>query len=195
MSETFMELVKRRKSVRSFLPKPIAKEDIDDILEAGRLAPSSQNRQPWRYIVFTDREEIKALAKHTGLLGLSNFFIKDAPCVIILCAEMKDNLRVNGMDYFLVDCAISFHQMVLLATSKGIGSCWMAAFSQKLLHRYLKLPKSWKVVAMSPFGYEDENTRLYDRVLSSFSRGDTRRERAKIVRFWDKRPDDEKWYN
>lgn len=181
---SLLELMKSRRSVRAFKPDPLSDEDLNDILEAGRIAPSSQNRQPWRYIVFTDQDEIRKLARHTGLLGLSNFFIKDAPCVIIACAEMKKNLNVNKKDYYLVDTAISFHQMILCAWEKGIGSCWMAAFSEKLLSRYLKIPKSWRIVAMSPFGYPEDEEGFYGKLLHKFSSGERRVPMEEIVKFW-----------
>ena len=89
----FSEVVTTRCSVRDFLPDPIPQEVLEEILEAGRLAPSAQNRQPWRYIVFTDKAEIKKLALNTGLIGLSNIFIRSAPCLIIACADTKKNVR------------------------------------------------------------------------------------------------------
>ncbi|MCD8480848.1 MAG: nitroreductase family protein [Candidatus Cloacimonetes bacterium] len=165
----FIDLVTTRHSVRTFLPDPIPKEILQEILEAGRLAPSAQNRQPWRYIVFTDPAKIRELAKKTGLIGLSNFFIKDAPCVIIACADMKKNVRINRQDYYLVDTAISFQQMMLCAHSHGIGSCWLAAFSEKALAKYLQLPRNWRIVALAPFGYESENKSMYGKVLSAFA--------------------------
>lgn len=184
MKISLLDLMKSRRSVRAYRPEPIPKQDLMDILEAGRIAPSAQNRQPWRYIVFTDNAEIRKLAKHTGLLGLSNFFIKDAPCVIIACAEMKKNRRVNKKDYYLVDTAISFQQMILCAWEKGIGSCWMAAFSEKMLSRYLGIPKSWKIVAISPFGYPQDEEGLYGKLLDRFSSGTAREPMDAVVQFW-----------
>lgn len=126
-----IELIASRASVRDFLPDPIPEEILKEILEAGRLAPSAQNRQPWRYLVFTDNARIKKLALNCGLIGLSNFFISKAPCLIIASADSARNVRINHQDYYLVDTAISFQQMVLTAWSHGIGSCWLAAFSEK----------------------------------------------------------------
>ncbi len=177
----FLELVSSRHSVRDFLPDPVPEAVLNEILEAGRLAPSSQNRQPWRYIVIQGKEKIAELAKNTGLIGLSNFFVKEAPVLIIACADTKKNLRVNGMDYFLVDTAISFHQMVLSAHSHGLGTCWMAAFSEKTLAKYLKIPKHWRIVAMCPIGYPKDGKKLYSKVLSAFSSGERRLSREDIV--------------
>ncbi|HOH60328.1 MAG TPA: nitroreductase family protein, partial [Candidatus Cloacimonadota bacterium] len=94
---------------------------------------------------------------------------KDAPCVIIACADTKKNLRVNKQDYYLVDTAISFQQMILCAHHHGLGSCWLAAFSEKTLAKYLNIPKHWRIVAMSPFGYEGEQKGVYGKLLSSFA--------------------------
>jgi len=164
-----MELIKSRHSVRDFLPDPIPEAVLKDMLEAARLAPSAQNKQPWRYLVYTDPERIKELARHCGLIGLSNFFIKKAPCLVIACAETKKNVRINSQDYYLVDVTISFQQMMMAALAHGVGSCWLAAFSEKKLREYLKLPKSWKVVAMAPFGYPKEQKSTYTGLLSSFA--------------------------
>jgi nitroreductase len=125
------ELIFGRHSVRNFLPDPVPEDVLADILEAGRLAPSAQNRQPWRYLVFTDNGKIQKLAQNCGLIGLANFFIRKAPCLIIACADTKANVRINNQDYYLVDTAISFHQMMLMARSYGIESCWLAAFFGK----------------------------------------------------------------
>ena len=164
-----IELIASRASVRDFLPDPIPEEILKEILEAGRLAPSAQNRQPWRYLVFTDNARIKKLALNCGLIGLSNFFISKVPCLIIASADSARNVRINHQDYYLVDTAISFQQMVLTAWSHGIGSCWLAAFSEKKLKSHLHMPKSWRVVAMAPFGYPAEKKSLYSKALSSFS--------------------------
>lgn len=175
------EIINVRKSTRNFLPDPVPQEILEEILEAGRLAPSAQNRQPWRYLVFNDNRKIRELAKNCGLIGLSNFFIKEAPLVIIACAETKSNVRINNQDYYLVDTAISFQQMILTATAHGLGTCWMAAFSEKTLSKYLCLPASWRIVAISPFGYPAEKKSLYSKALSTFAGSKDRLPMDKIV--------------
>lgn len=177
------ELIFNRHSTRNFRPDPIPQEVLADILEAGRLAPSAQNKQPWHYIVFTDSSKIQDLALNCGLIGLSNYFIRKAPCLIIACADTKSNLRINQQDYYLVDTAISFHQMMLMALSYGVGSCWMAAFSQKKLRSYLKIPDSWRIVAMSPFGYPAEKKSVYSKLVSSFAGSESRKLLTEIVEF------------
>ena len=175
------EIIESRRSVRNFSSDAIEPEKLEQILEAGRMAPSTQNRQPWRYILYTDNAKIRQLAKHCGLIGLSNFFIKDAPVLIVACADTKANLRVNSQDYYLVDTAISFQQMILMAWSLGIASCWMAAFSEKKLRSYLDIPKHWRIVALSPFGYPAEKKGTYAKLVSSFSKSTQRLPLEEIV--------------
>jgi len=76
-----------RKSIRSFIDSEIDEENILEILEAARLAPSFQNRQCWRFIVVRDILKKRELALKTGLLGKVNFFIKEAPMIIVACAD------------------------------------------------------------------------------------------------------------
>ena len=177
------ELIFERHSVRSFSPEPLPKEALADILEAGRLAPSAQNKQPWRYLVFTESDKIQKLALNCGLIGLSNFFIRKAPCLIIACADTKANLKLNGQDYYLVDTAISFHQMMLMARGYGIESCWLAAFSEKKLRGYLEIPPSWRIVALAPFGYPADKKSTYSKMVSSFAGSDSRKPLSDIVQF------------
>ena len=177
----YLEVIQQRKSVRTYKSDPIPPEILEEILEAGRCAPSAQNRQPWRYLVINDNNKVRELAKHCGLIGLSNFFIKDAPTVIVACAESKSNLRVNSQDYYLVDVAISFQQMILAATNRGIGTCWLAAFSESKLRSYLNIPKSWRIVALSPFGYPAENEKFYPKLASSFAGSRNRLPREKTI--------------
>ncbi len=181
----FMELIKTRHSVRNFRPDPIPAEILAEILEAGRLAPSAQNKQPWRYLVYQDPEQIRKLAKKCGLIGLSNYFISKAPCLVIACADTKRNARINNQDYYLVDTAISVQQMVLTAWSHGIGSCWLAAFSEKSLRKHLNLPESWRIVALIPFGYPAEKG-LYSKMVSGFAGSADRLPLSEIVTFQDK---------
>jgi nitroreductase len=179
------ETIFTRKSIRSFQDKPIPQEILDEMLEAARLAPSTQNRQPWRFIVIRNPEQIKQMSINCGLIGLANYFIRTAPCVIIACADTDKDIRINGQDYYLVDTAIAFQQMMLMAWNYGIGSCWLGAFSEKKLRTWLDLPKSWRIVALSPFGYPAEKQSIYAKVVKSIAGSKNRLPLDRIVRFID----------
>ncbi|MEA3475155.1 MAG: nitroreductase family protein, partial [Candidatus Cloacimonadota bacterium] len=108
---TVFEVIKSRRSIRKYSLRDIEEEKLQTILEAGRLAPSWQNKQCWRFVVVKDKEKIHQLALKSGLISKANFFIKDAAVVIVLCANPKDSGFMNGQYYYLVDTAIAFQQM------------------------------------------------------------------------------------
>lgn len=177
----FNDVIMTRKSVRSYLPDPISNDILQTILEAGRNAPSYQNKQCWRFIVINNRKKIKEFTSNTGLIGKVNFFIKDAPLVIVACADTSSSGTMNKHDYYLVDTAIAFHQMILTAWSFGIGSCWMAAFDEDRVRKYLSIPKSIRVVAISPFGYPRDKESLYGKVIKLFASSKSRQNIDKMV--------------
>ena len=184
----FLEVIKTRYSVRDFSQKEIPEKILKEILEAGRLAPSCQNRQCWRYIVVKNKDIKKQLALKSGFIGKVNFFIKNAPVIIVAVANPKDSCRLNEQDYYLVDIGISFQQMMLTAWNFSIGSCWLAAFSEKKVKQILKIPEKYRVVALSPFGYPKEKKSLYSNLVSAFAKSKKRLPLEKIIHYnkWQK---------
>ena len=179
------EAIQSRKSIRSYDTKKIEDEKLEKILEAGRLAPSWQNKQCWQYVVVKDKDTIGKLALKSGLISKSNFFIKDAPVVIVACANPNDSGHLNGQDYYLVDVAISFQQMMLEAWEMGIGSCWLGAFNEKKVREILGIPSKIKVIALSPFGYPKNKQSLYAKAIKTFAGSKKRKDLEKIVH-WEK---------
>ena len=121
---------------------------MKQIIEAGRNAPSAVNRQPIRFIVVNDVEKKRELSK-----GMFNRFIKDAPVVIVGCAD--GNSFLTGK-WAVVDAAIAMQSMVIAAWSLGIGSCWIGDFKEGKVKELLKIPEKWKVVALITFGFPAE---------------------------------------
>ena len=175
----FSEVIKVRHSCRSYLSDEIPVEVLDDIIKAGLRAPSAQNRQPWRYIIVQDKAMIKKIAFHS-IVGATNFFLKNAPVVIVACGDTESSLRFNGKDYYLVDVAVSFQQMMLTGWNHGIGSCWLAAFNEKALKKLLDIPDNLMVVGLSPFGYpKDKN--FYSKMISFFAKSKNRKPKDEVV--------------
>ena len=179
----FLEVIKSRRSIRDYLKEPIPADILDEILEAGRIAPSCQNRQCWRYVVVKDKKTINELALKSGLIGKVNFFIKNAPVIIVAFANPKNSCNLNKQQYYLFDIGISFQQMMLTAWNYGIGSCWLAAFNEEKVRKILNIPDKYKVVAMSPFGYPKEKKSLYSSAVSAFAKSKKRFPMEKIIKF------------
>jgi len=149
------KIIRKRRSIRLYEKKPVEKEKLNRILEAGRLAPSADNKQPWRFIVVTDdkvKEKLRAAYDE-------EWFIT-APVIIIGCAVPKEAwVRMDGQEYWMVDVAIAMQNMILTATELGLGTCWIADFDEEATRKALKLPSNTRVVAMTPLGYPAEEKR------------------------------------
>jgi nitroreductase len=141
------EAIRTRKSIRKFRLKPIPDEKLEMILEAGRLAPSAGNRQPWRFVVVKDPERRRTIAKAAD----NQMFIADASVIVVALGDPKASPR-----WFRQDPMIAVEHMVLAATALGYGTCWIGAFSEEEVKRLLRVPEELKVIALLPIGFPDE---------------------------------------
>jgi len=145
----FMDIVKKRRAIRKYKKTPIPEEDLEYVLEAARLAPSWGNRQCWRYIVVTD----EALKKKITLRD----WAAEAPVIIVGCADPDKSGNKDGKPYYMLDMGISMEHLILAATEKGLGTCWLGGqFDEKVVKETLGIPENIRVVALTPLGYPDE---------------------------------------
>ncbi len=142
-----LEAIRRRTSVRRYLDREVPAEVIDRILEAARLAPSASNRQPWYFIVVTDKEKKKKIAESGRWAG----FVVDAPAVIVGCGD-----RSASPKWYPVDVSIAMEHMALEATELGLGTCWIGSFDEDVVRGLLNIPNRYGVVALLSVGYPSE---------------------------------------
>lgn len=140
------EAIQKRKSVRAYEAKPVPREVVEKILEAGRLAPSANNIQPWHFIVVTDIEKRKVIS-----LGPNSKFLTEAPVVIVGCGDKQASPNWNK-----VDVSIALENMVLAATAEGLGTCWIGWFHEVKVKVLLEIPDHYTVVALLAVGYSRE---------------------------------------
>ncbi len=156
----FIDLVKKRKSLRTYLDKPIPRQDLLSCIEAARLAPSACNAQPWKFLIIDDKDTIKSLVKdicHT--IYSFNKFIGEASALVIVISQKEGFLRkaagkIKGTNYYLIDIGIACQHLALQAQELGIGSCWIGWFDEKKLKKNLKLPKKNKIDTIMSLGYD-----------------------------------------
>ncbi|MCZ7396604.1 MAG: nitroreductase family protein [Candidatus Methanoperedens sp.] len=148
-SDVVLGVIKRRRSVRRFDGAKIPHEAMEQILEAGRWAPSGANAQPWRFIVITEKETLEAVARRCYYKIFRSRHVGEAGAVLVVCADPG-----AGSQTYTLDAAISGTNMTLMATSLGIGSCWIGAFEDEFLKNILHIPGRLEIIALIAFGYE-----------------------------------------
>jgi nitroreductase len=158
---SLMDIIEKRKSIRSYKPQEVSEEDLNYVLEAFRKAPSAKNLQPWKLIVVRDRKKINDLAVACN----NQTFLTQAPVLIVACALEEEAYGKMGgyMSSFPVDIGIAMEHLILAATEKGLGTCWIGAFNEKLVKDVLDIPDNVRVVALTPLGYPAEEGRLRSR--------------------------------
>lgn len=120
----FQELIRRRYSVRDYLPDAVSEEALARILEAGRLAPTAANRQPFRIVVLATPGRQEALAR-----VYARAWFPRAPLVLCVCGVPEEAwVRRDGRSHLDVDAAIVMDHLILAATDEGLGTCWVANF-------------------------------------------------------------------
>lgn len=147
----FYEVIRTRRSMRSYKPDPVPDDVLRKVLDAARIAPSGSNRQPWKFIVIRD----EALKERLVPLAGGQKFIAEAPIVIVACGS---NINYNRGGYMggmsvLVDVAIAFDHLTLAARAEGLGTCWIGSFDNSAIKELLKIPPEVNIVAVSPLGY------------------------------------------
>ncbi len=145
----FIDLAKKRYSVRAFQNKPVEEAVLLQILEAGRLAPSACNNQPWVFIVIR-----KDGSKKTLLTVYERTWLAEAPVVLALCCDRSQAwVRADGKGYGDVDVAIAMDHITLAAAEAGLGTCWIGNFKAAEARSVLRLPLNIEPVAFTPVGY------------------------------------------
>jgi len=136
--------IRTRREIRDYLDKPIPNETVQRILEAGRLAPSSKNSQPWHFIVIKDRMTLKKVSELTP----TGAHIAKAAMAIAILMDAAKLPEIDG--------ARAVQNMVLEAWEMGVGSCWVTNFYDDGVKDLLGVPQRMKLITVMPFGYPIE---------------------------------------
>jgi len=147
-----LEAIKKRQSVRSYQDKEIPEDVLQQVLEAGRLAPSASNKQGWKFIVIKDEDLRKKLVPACK----NQKFVGEAPVAIAGCGTNPDYVMSNEEHAYSIDLAIALDHMSLEAASLGLGTCWIGAFYQDQVKEILGVPESVRVVNLLTLGYPEK---------------------------------------
>jgi nitroreductase len=146
----FTRVISGRESIRSYDPtRPLDKAVLERILDAGRMAPSAANRQPWRFIVVSSREMLTQVRR-----CYQKPWFQDAPHILIVAGRLSEAWsRQDGWNSIETDLTIAMDHMILAAENEGVANCWVSAFDPAILRSSLGLSSEEKVYFLSPLGY------------------------------------------
>lgn len=161
-----------RRSIRKYIAdKPIEEEKLIEIIESARIAPSGSNTQPWHFIVIKSDEMRQRLADASH----DQQWMMTAPvyiaCIADIQARFKENMDLSvdenspqfELKQAIRDTTIAIEHMVLSAENLGLGTCWVAWFTQKDIRPILNLPSDKFVVAIITLGYPAESPKARPR--------------------------------
>ncbi|KAB3531554.1 nitroreductase family protein [Alkaliphilus serpentinus] len=188
-----MEAIKQRRSIRSYLTKPIKEEILEEILDSARYAPSGGDSQSWLFGVIKDEEKKKQLAQAAG----NQSWIAEAPVIIACCARLDNDMSKLPKDDFGVvvnhtrfgedfieymnqysdrKMAATFwcnavplipgEHIALAAANRGLGTCWVGYLDVRRSSKILNLPENVACLFLMPMGYPAEEPReIYRKTL------------------------------
>lgn len=145
--KSFFETIEKRFSCRAFSDEKISQEQLDTILEAGRLAPTAVNFQPQKIYVVQTPALLEALKEATR-------YTFDAKTILVVCHDpgISWHRRNDGKDHGLVDSSIVATHMMLAATAIGLGSTYVCSFNDALVHQILDIPNTYEINCLLPLG-------------------------------------------
>ncbi len=147
----FNDLIRGRESIRDYdSHRKVPSEVLERILDAGRLAPSAANRQPWKFILVSSEtvlEKVKNCYKRDWL--------KDAPHILIAVGIRDEAWKrsFDGYNAVETDVAIALTHILLAAENEGVGSCWIANFEPGMLNDVINPGPGQTIFGMLPLGY------------------------------------------
>ena len=153
------EAIRHRRSVRAYTREEVSEEEVEELIDVARWAPSAGDIQPWEFVIVRDAEIKRKLAA----AALDQTFIEEAPVVIVVCADEAQSSQGYGYRgvtlYCIQDTAAAIQNILLAAHALGLGTCWIGAFREELVKRTLKTPLNVRPVAIIPVGHAAEKPR------------------------------------
>lgn len=149
----FNQLLRERYSIRDYKPLKVSKALVVEVLEAGRMAPSAANKQPWSFILVSSDENLKKVKS-----AYDRTWFKDVPQIIVICGNHDESWKrgIDQKDHCDIDAAIAIDHMTLRATELGLGTCWVCHFDPQIIREALSLPDNVEPIALLPIGYPVE---------------------------------------
>jgi nitroreductase len=160
-----LDFIFNRRSIRKFTAKAVSKKDITELLEAAMAAPSACAKDPWRFIVVTNRENLRNVAE----LLPNGKFLADAPAGIIVCGDISA-AHAGSESYMLQDCSAAIENMLLAARALGLGTCWLGVHprTERIagIAKFFELPDNIVPISAIAVGHPDKMPEKHTRFMA-----------------------------
>jgi len=154
----FSEVIKTRRTIRQYEQKAIPYKELEDCVDAARLAPSARNIQPLEYVIVDSHEMRKDMFSCMGFGGgVTNLSGKEPVAYVVILV----NKDLKG-PWAAYDCGLAIENLCLAAWEKGIGSCILARINRDKIRQILKIPEKYEIDIVVTLGYPAEKSVAYD---------------------------------
>jgi nitroreductase len=146
--DAFAALTQRR-CTRKFHPQPLPREILEKIVDAGRLAATARNVQPWEFVAVTEPDMRRTIA---GITEYGKFIAQSPACIVVFCKDTK---------YYLEDGSAATQNLLVAAEALGVQSCWVAGDKKSYtgeIAGLLGVPSGYKLVSLVALGYGNDTT-------------------------------------
>lgn len=162
-SEVVLNTILKRTSIRSYENKTVEKEKIEKLLRAGMAAPTAMNKQPWHFVVVTDKGQLQKLSEANPYAAMA----AKAPLAIVVCGDMNKAAEGDAREFWIQDCSAATENILLAATEMGLGAVWTGTYPSKErcadVAKVLELPESLIPLNTIVIGYPDADVSPKDK--------------------------------
>jgi len=154
---SFVALCQKRRSIRKYTDQMVAETDLQQILQAALMSPSSKRCNPWQFVVITDKQILEQLA---SCRTYGSQMLQESAVAIAVCVDS------SLTDTWQCDGAIAAHNMLLAAEDIGLGACWVQIYNregaEELVKELTHVPETLNVLCLVSIGYKNEERKKYD---------------------------------
>lgn len=147
----YYDLIRLRESIRNYDPdRQVPKEILEKILNAGLLAPSACNLQPYKFLVISSAPVLEKVRA-----GYNKVWFKEAPHILVILGlrDQAWNRSYDGYNSIETDLAIAMTHIILAAENEGVGTCWIEAYNPVIIKKALNIKDNQVIFGITPLGY------------------------------------------
>ncbi len=150
-----------RTSIRQYTNQPVSAADIETLLRAGMAAPTAVNKQPWHFVVVTDKAKLKELSGGRGRM------LEQCALAIVVCGDMEKAMPGKAQKYWIQDCSAATENILLAANALGLGAVWTGGYPMDdrvaNISKALKLPETIIPLCTIVIGHPAEQPKPKDK--------------------------------